>query len=51
MLQVNELQNKVTGLLREKTDALSLKAQIEEQYSILSAQLKAKVGMAKFGFL
>lgn len=40
--QVKELQNKVTGLLREKTDALSLKAQIEEQYSILTAQLNAK---------
>ncbi|XP_030000664.1 golgin subfamily A member 4-like [Sphaeramia orbicularis] len=40
--QVKELQNKVTGLLKEKTDALSLKAQIEEHYNILTAQLKAK---------
>ncbi|XP_041845734.1 protein MLP1 homolog [Melanotaenia boesemani] len=39
---VKELQNKLTGLLREKSDALSLKAQIEEQYNILNAQLKAK---------
>ncbi|XP_015248953.1 PREDICTED: janus kinase and microtubule-interacting protein 1 isoform X2 [Cyprinodon variegatus] len=40
--QVKELQNKLMNLLREKTDALSLKAQSEEQYNILSAQLKAK---------
>ncbi|XP_074504912.1 uncharacterized protein LOC141775445 isoform X2 [Sebastes fasciatus] len=40
--QVNELQSKLTGLMREKADALSLKAQIEEQYNILTAQLKAK---------
>ncbi|KAG8004027.1 protein C4orf50 [Nibea albiflora] len=40
--QVKELQSKVTGLVREKADALSLKAQIEEQYNILTAQLKAK---------
>ncbi|XP_033488899.2 uncharacterized protein LOC144458250 [Epinephelus lanceolatus] len=40
--QVKELQSKLTGLVREKTDALSLKAQIEEQYNILTAQLKAK---------
>ncbi|XP_062250492.1 trichohyalin-like isoform X2 [Platichthys flesus] len=40
--QVKELQSKVTGLLREKSDALSLKTQIEEQYNILTAQLKAK---------
>ncbi|XP_068570913.1 uncharacterized protein [Cebidichthys violaceus] len=33
--QVKELQSKVTGLVREKT-------QIEEQYKILTAQLKAK---------
>ncbi|XP_008276569.1 putative leucine-rich repeat-containing protein DDB_G0290503 [Stegastes partitus] len=41
-IQVKELQSKLAGLLREKTDALSLKAQIEEQYNILTAQLKAK---------
>ncbi|KAM6952967.1 uncharacterized protein PEZ65_016716 [Lycodopsis pacificus] len=40
--QVKELQSKVTGLVRERTDALSLKAQIEEQYKVLTAQLKAK---------
>ncbi|XP_042349817.1 early endosome antigen 1-like [Plectropomus leopardus] len=40
--QVKELQSKLSGLVREKTDALSLKAQTEEQYNILSAQLKAK---------
>ncbi|XP_030595033.1 protein lava lamp-like [Archocentrus centrarchus] len=44
--QVKELQNKVTGLLREKTDALSLKAQIEEQYKILTSQLNAKQTVA-----
>ncbi|KAI3351181.1 hypothetical protein L3Q82_005740 [Scortum barcoo] len=40
--QVKELQIKLTGLVREKTDALSLKAQLEEQYNILKAQLNAK---------
>ncbi|XP_071313446.1 uncharacterized protein [Trachinotus anak] len=40
--QVKELQSKLTGLVREKTDALSLKTQTEKQYSILTAQLKAK---------
>ncbi|XP_070818028.1 platelet binding protein GspB-like [Chaetodon trifascialis] len=40
--QVKELQSKLTGLVREKTDALSLKKQREEQFSILTAQLKAK---------
>ncbi|XP_031718778.1 trichohyalin-like isoform X2 [Anarrhichthys ocellatus] len=40
--QVKELQSKETGLVRERTDALSLKAQIEEQYKVLTAQLKAK---------
>ncbi|XP_035525701.1 trichohyalin-like [Morone saxatilis] len=40
--QVKELQRKFTDLVREKTDALSLKAQIEEQYNVLTAQLKAK---------
>ncbi|XP_053285277.1 trichohyalin [Pleuronectes platessa] len=40
--QVKELQGKVTGLLREKSDALLLKTQIEEQNNILTAQLKAK---------
>ncbi|XP_039669508.1 uncharacterized protein LOC120566893 isoform X1 [Perca fluviatilis] len=42
IMQVKEMQSKLTGLVREKTDALSLKAQIEEQYNILTAQLKAK---------
>ncbi|XP_056238785.1 centromere-associated protein E isoform X2 [Seriola aureovittata] len=41
-VQVKELKGKLTGLVREKTDALSLKTQIEEQYNILTAQLKAK---------
>ncbi|XP_076594940.1 uncharacterized protein LOC143325616 [Chaetodon auriga] len=40
--QVKELQSKLTGLVREKTDALSLKKQTEEQFNILTAQLKAK---------
>ncbi|KAM9356699.1 uncharacterized protein ABDE67_004283 [Symphorus nematophorus] len=40
--QVKELQNKLTGMVKEKTNALSLKAQIEEQHNILTAQLKAK---------
>ncbi|XP_029970262.1 golgin subfamily B member 1-like [Salarias fasciatus] len=40
--QVRQLQIKVTNLLREKSDILSLKSQTEEQYSILTAQLKAK---------
>ncbi|XP_027864769.1 protein MLP1 homolog [Xiphophorus couchianus] len=41
-LQVKELQDKLMVLLREKTDALSLKAQTDERHHILSAQLKAK---------
>ncbi|XP_047209094.1 trichohyalin-like isoform X1 [Girardinichthys multiradiatus] len=41
-MQVKELQNKLMALHREKTDALSLKAQTEEQFNILAAQLKAK---------
>ncbi|KAM6923961.1 uncharacterized protein FYW49_006386 [Xenentodon cancila] len=41
-IQVKELQQKVACLLREKTDALSLKAHTEDQYTILTAQLKAK---------
>ncbi|XP_034453863.1 trichohyalin isoform X2 [Hippoglossus hippoglossus] len=40
--QVKELQSKVTGLLRERSNALLLKTKIEEQYNILTAQLKAK---------
>ncbi|XP_068596804.1 trichohyalin-like [Brachionichthys hirsutus] len=40
--QVKELQSKLTALLREKTDALSLKAQTEQQHTILTAQLRAK---------
>ncbi|XP_037316512.2 trichohyalin-like [Pungitius pungitius] len=40
--QVKELQRKVTGLLREKADAVALKAQEKEQCNILTAQLKAK---------
>ncbi|XP_028272297.1 early endosome antigen 1-like isoform X2 [Parambassis ranga] len=40
--QVRELQSKLTGLRREKTDALTLKSQIEAQYNVLTAQLKAK---------
>ncbi|KAM4586800.1 uncharacterized protein V3H82_005589 isoform 2-T2 [Fundulus diaphanus] len=41
-MQVKALQNKLMAQLREKNDALALKAQTEEQYNILSAQLKAK---------
>lgn len=40
---MKELQIKVTGLVKEKTEALSHKTQIEEQYNILTAQLRAKV--------
>ncbi|KAK1903598.1 putative protein C4orf50 [Dissostichus eleginoides] len=40
--EVKQLQSKVTGLLRERTDALSLKTHIEERHNILTAQLKAK---------
>ncbi|XP_034086859.1 trichohyalin isoform X2 [Gymnodraco acuticeps] len=40
--QVKQLQSKVTGLLRERTDALSLKTHVEERHNILTAQLKAK---------
>ncbi|XP_068181131.1 trichohyalin-like [Antennarius striatus] len=40
--KVKELQSKLTALVREKNDALSLKAQTQEQYNILTAQLKAK---------
>nr|XP_015801269.2 trichohyalin isoform X2 [Nothobranchius furzeri] len=40
--QGKELQNKLTVLLREKNNALSLKAQTDEQNTILTAQLKAK---------
>ncbi|XP_055015219.1 trichohyalin-like [Boleophthalmus pectinirostris] len=40
--QVKDLQNKVTGLTREKNEVLALKTQIDEQYNILSAQLRAK---------
>lgn len=42
---MKELQSKLTGLVRERNDALSLKAQIEEQHNIITAQLKAKVKM------
>ncbi|KAI4818660.1 hypothetical protein KUCAC02_003964, partial [Chaenocephalus aceratus] len=40
--QLKQLQSKVTGLLRERTDALSLKTHVEERHNILTAQLKAK---------
>ncbi|KAM3612025.1 uncharacterized protein V6R79_001235 [Siganus canaliculatus] len=40
--QVKDLQSRLRGLVREKTDALSSQAQIQEQYDILTAQLKAK---------
>lgn len=46
--QVTGLQGKLTALVREKTDVQSLKAQIEEQYNILTAQLKAKVETALY---
>ncbi|MEQ2173806.1 hypothetical protein GOODEAATRI_001268, partial [Goodea atripinnis] len=47
-MQVKELQNKLMALHREKTDALSLKAQTEEQFNILAAQLKAKARLVCF---
>ncbi|XP_049610635.1 uncharacterized protein jakmip1 isoform X1 [Syngnathus scovelli] len=40
--QVNELQSKISVLIKEKTATLSLKSQIEDQYNMLTAQLKAK---------
>nr|XP_057919794.1 protein FAM184A-like [Doryrhamphus excisus] len=40
--QVTSLQSKVEVLAREKAATLSLKADIEDQYNILTAQLKAK---------
>lgn len=49
-LQVKELQSKLTGQVREKTDALSLKAQIQEKYNILTAQLKAKARISAYLF-
>ena len=48
--QVKQLQSKVTGLLRERTDALSLNTHIEERHNILTAQLKAKVNRVSFFF-
>ncbi|MEQ2205586.1 hypothetical protein XENOCAPTIV_004407 [Xenoophorus captivus] len=47
-MQVKELQNKLMALHREKTDALSLKAQTVEQFNILAAQLKAKARLVCF---
>ncbi|XP_032410739.1 myosin-3 isoform X3 [Xiphophorus hellerii] len=47
-LQVKELQDKLMVLLREKTDASSLKAQTDEHHHILSAQLKAKARLVYF---
>lgn len=43
---MSELQNKMRVLVREKIDALSLKAKMEEQYNILTALLQAKVIIA-----
>ncbi|XP_056132338.1 trichohyalin-like [Lampris incognitus] len=40
--QVIEQQRILTGLIKEKADALSLKSQIQEQFTMLQAQLKAK---------
>ncbi|XP_029917859.1 LOW QUALITY PROTEIN: rootletin-like [Myripristis murdjan] len=40
--QVKELQSRLTGLAREKAGALSLKAQMEQQFRVLEAQLKSK---------
>ncbi|KAK0144860.1 hypothetical protein N1851_016567 [Merluccius polli] len=40
--QVKELQTRVAGLAREKDEALSLKSHMEEQFSILQAELRAK---------
>lgn len=45
--EVKELQSRLTGLVGEKTDAVSLKTQVEKQYNILTAQLKAKVRMTQ----
>ena len=43
VLQVKDLQSRLDGLAREKDEALSLKTQTEEQFSVLQAQLRAKV--------
>lgn len=43
LLQVTELHSKITTLLREKKEALSLKTKIQEQYNTLTSELKAKV--------
>lgn len=43
LLQVAELHSKITTLLREKKEALSLKTKIQEQYNTLTSELKAKV--------
>ncbi|KAJ3587182.1 hypothetical protein NHX12_010780 [Muraenolepis orangiensis] len=40
--RVKDLQNRLTGLAREKDEALSLRGHLEEQFSILQAQLRAK---------
>lgn len=43
LLQVKELQSKVSALVKEKTAIMLLKSEIEDQHKILAAQLKAKV--------
>lgn len=40
---MKELQGKVSILVKEKKDAVSQKTQVEEQFKIIAAQLKAKV--------
>lgn len=41
--QVTELHSRMTTLLREKREALSLTTKIQEQYNTLTSELKAKV--------
>ncbi|CAL8264059.1 unnamed protein product [Lota lota] len=40
--RMKDLQNRLAGLAREKDEALTLKTHMEEQFSILQAQLRAK---------
>lgn len=49
-LKVRELRGKLTNLLSEKRDIVSLKTQVEEQYEVIAAQLKAKVETSRFSF-
>jgi hypothetical protein len=49
VLQVKDLQSRLAGLAREKDEALTQKTHTEEQFSILQAQLRAKVSRGLSG--